>query len=161
MGTLRLVLALLVASGHLLTKSASPAWWTGTAAIFAVKAFFVISGFYMALVLDTRYRDKPARYFYASRALRLLPAYWFISAGTILAAWRLTGPGGRFYALPEPNLAWRHVDPRAFPLPLAAYLLVSLTTLLGADTWLWLGFNPISGHLSVAPGYAPGATSAS
>ena len=55
-----------------------------------------MSGFYMALVLDRSYRDKPVRYFYASRALRLLPAYWFVSAVTLLAILTLVGAGEFF-----------------------------------------------------------------
>src|SRR5262245_56228175 len=112
----------------------------------------------MALVLDVRYRDKPVRYFYASRLLRLLPAYWFISIATIAAIWMLVAEGARFYPLIEPLSAWRQFSTTTLSLPIATYLAVSLITLLGADTWLWLGFNANDGRLSVAPDYAPGAT---
>ena len=44
-------------------------------ATFAVKAFFIISGFYMALVIDRRYYALPISNFYASRLMRLLPTY--------------------------------------------------------------------------------------
>lgn len=46
---------------------------------FAVQLFFVISGFYMALVLDEKYRgSRGIRYFYGNRLLRLLPTYYFV-----------------------------------------------------------------------------------
>jgi peptidoglycan/LPS O-acetylase OafA/YrhL len=42
--------------------------------MFAVRVFFM-SGFYMALVLETRYKDSILA-FYKARALRLYPVYW-------------------------------------------------------------------------------------
>lgn len=41
----------------------------------AVPAFFVISGFYMSLILATKYRDATLT-FYGNRVLRLFPMYW-------------------------------------------------------------------------------------
>lgn len=41
----------------------------------SVMFFFVMSGFYMHLVLDRQYRDH-CRVFYLNRFLRLFPAYW-------------------------------------------------------------------------------------
>src|SRR5580698_4577101 len=105
MGTIRLVLALLVAFGHLSQPDPTTRWWTSSAAIFAVKAFFVLSGFYMALVLDTGYRSRPVSDFYLSRALRLLPAYWFVSAVTWLVVWQFAG-AGTFSPLLNPLAAW-------------------------------------------------------
>jgi peptidoglycan/LPS O-acetylase OafA/YrhL len=161
LGVLRLLLALLVACSHM-TQSARTHWWTGSAAIFAVKAFFVMSGFYMALVLDRGYRSKPVRYFYASRALRLLPAYWFVSAVTLVAILTLVGSRASFYALLDPVLTWHVAKPRTWTASGVAYVFVSLTTLIGSDTWLWLGFNGGGGGpaWSIAPNYAPNATSA-
>ncbi len=40
----------------------------------SVLSFFVISGFYMALILDGKYKSKIS--FYISRALRIFPIYW-------------------------------------------------------------------------------------
>jgi peptidoglycan/LPS O-acetylase OafA/YrhL len=74
MGSLRLVLALLVAVSHLasFTHFKDGGWFVGHA-MFAVRAFFVLSGFYMALVLTDRYPT--AFRFYEARATRLLPLY--------------------------------------------------------------------------------------
>jgi peptidoglycan/LPS O-acetylase OafA/YrhL len=69
MGTLRFILALSVAFSHVglpfgfLTSE------------IAVQSFFVISGFYMALVLHEKYRSGSYFLFISNRLLRLFPAY--------------------------------------------------------------------------------------
>jgi len=43
----------------------------------AVFSFFIISGFYMALVLDKKYKTKNSKFlFWSNRALRIFPIYW-------------------------------------------------------------------------------------
>ncbi|WP_285905242.1 acyltransferase family protein [Pseudodesulfovibrio pelocollis] len=68
MGLIRLLLAIAVLNSHF-TVSGLPM----VRGHEAVLAFFAISGFYMALILDTRYAS--ARRFYLSRFLTLYPAY--------------------------------------------------------------------------------------
>ncbi|MFH1913811.1 MAG: acyltransferase family protein [Pseudomonadota bacterium] len=68
MGLIRLLLAIAVLNSHF-TVSGLPM----VRGHEAVLAFFAISGFYMALILDTRYAS--ARRFYLSRFLALYPAY--------------------------------------------------------------------------------------
>ncbi len=73
MGLLRLFLALSVVITH-------------TAPLFglqmmpgdvAVKLFFIVSGFYMSLVMAGKYEGKNrALFFYSNRALRLYPAFF-------------------------------------------------------------------------------------
>lgn len=72
MGVLRLLLAWLVIISH-----SSPIFgWRGLGAD-AVTAFFIISGFYMALILDQKYRASGGLWlFYSNRALRLFPLYF-------------------------------------------------------------------------------------
>lgn len=72
MGILRLLLALTVVVGHNLYAFQ----WVGPGVLMAVKAFFIISGFYMALILSGKYASIPA--FYVSRFLRLYPIYFFV-----------------------------------------------------------------------------------
>lgn len=67
MGLLRILLALGVALEH-------SDYFLFAGSYTAVQVFFMISGFYMALMYGTRYQSPMP--FYASRALRLLPAYW-------------------------------------------------------------------------------------
>ncbi len=70
MGFLRMLLAFAVLAGHtgVLDFEILPG-------PVAVRAFFLLSGFTMALVLEGRYAGLPVRAFYLSRLLRLAPAY--------------------------------------------------------------------------------------
>jgi peptidoglycan/LPS O-acetylase OafA/YrhL len=72
MGTLRFLLALCVAYGHLAVPLSFP---TND---IAVQSFFVISGFYMALVLNEKYGPDAYWLFISNRLLRLWPAYFVI-----------------------------------------------------------------------------------
>lgn len=84
MGTLRFILALSVAFSHFglpfgfLTSDT------------AVQSFFVISGFYMALVLNEKYGPDTYWLFISNRLLRLLPAYFVVLVFSLAAAsnWR-------------------------------------------------------------------------
>jgi peptidoglycan/LPS O-acetylase OafA/YrhL len=74
MGLLRIYLALCVIVGH--SGPLAPFEWFD--AILAVKVFFVISGFYMELVLTKKYSDSLS--FYANRFLRIFVPYWICLA---------------------------------------------------------------------------------
>lgn len=80
MGVFRLLLAISVLAAH-----AGPVF--GTTLVpgnYAVEAFFMISGFYMALVLDGKYTGAGALWkFYSNRYLRLYPLYLLV----VLATW--------------------------------------------------------------------------
>jgi len=83
MGILRLLLALAVVIDH------APSRLRGVflGGEVAVQGFFIISGFYMAMVLDRRYNFKGATVlFYQQRYLRLAPMYWLTLAITLVAA---------------------------------------------------------------------------
>jgi peptidoglycan/LPS O-acetylase OafA/YrhL len=72
MGVVRTLLAIAVVVTHTGPLFPGVTMIPGT---LAVQAFYVISGFYMALVLSTKYSDH-ASDFYAARALRIFPIYW-------------------------------------------------------------------------------------
>lgn len=74
MGALRLFLALSVIVGH--AEGAKVFGFYGVGSLYAVQCFFVISGFYMAMVLNEKYRENELFRFYKSRMLRLLPIYY-------------------------------------------------------------------------------------
>lgn len=80
MGTLRVILALAVVVAHCGPIFGLPFFGEG---VTAVESFFLISGFYMALVIDTRYRTN-VRAFYFNRFLRLFPLYWSLLASVLL-----------------------------------------------------------------------------
>lgn len=84
MGLTRTLLALAV----LLSHSNDPLGWaTMVSGSTAVQAFYIVSGFYMALVLSERYGAN-VRAFYAARALRIFPMYWLVLTATlVLLGW--------------------------------------------------------------------------
>lgn len=82
MGLLRVALAMAVVLGHLPLAS-----FKFIHAGTAVQAFYIISGFYMALVLDGKYAR--AGLFYSNRLLRLMPSYFVMMAIAAAALWGL------------------------------------------------------------------------
>jgi peptidoglycan/LPS O-acetylase OafA/YrhL len=77
MGLLRLLLAAAVVAEH----STPICGLTFTGGHLAVRLFFIISGFYMALILTTKYTaDHPHRYrfFISNRFLRIYPCYYVV-----------------------------------------------------------------------------------
>jgi peptidoglycan/LPS O-acetylase OafA/YrhL len=111
LGLLRILLAICVLSGHSGSPLAHLRWLEGD---LAVEIFFVISGFYMQLILSTRYtKAKLGKtwvfQFYKARYFRLLPTYllWSLivaAAGLVLptstpysiwhVVWGLSNTGG-------------------------------------------------------------------
>ncbi len=78
MGFLRIYLALCVVAAH--ANAFVP--WAMHGGREAVQIFFMISGFYMALIAD-KYPSKLE--FYCSRFLRIFIPYWFVAVGVVLA----------------------------------------------------------------------------
>jgi peptidoglycan/LPS O-acetylase OafA/YrhL len=148
-GLLRTILALLVVGSHLGAFGG---------ATFAVKGFFIISGFYMALVISTRYYALPVGDFYVSRLLRLLPLYWVIGLLTVGAELWLVPHGQQFHKFVSPVANVSGLDLGSLPGPLLAYVVLSVSTMFGLDTGQWLGFTRVGGQLSLAPDFAPNST---
>jgi peptidoglycan/LPS O-acetylase OafA/YrhL len=73
MGSVRLFLAFAVLASHAAALDVDI--MPGTV---AVQAFFIISGFYMALILDEKYKGFAPFVFYTNRLLRLFPTYLLI-----------------------------------------------------------------------------------
>src|SRR5688572_10026095 len=99
MGILRLLLALAVVVAHCPTSTTLQGWVLPGS--IAVQAFYVISGFYMALVLNEKYTfEGSTKLFYQQRYLRLAPMYWLTVLITIgaCAFYTLWGdkPAGKF-----------------------------------------------------------------
>ncbi len=84
MGMVRVALAMAVVLSHL--PLASYKFLSGG---LAVQVFFIISGFYMALVLDGKYRD--VGLFYSNRLLRLFPTYFVMVGLTAIAVYAFNG----------------------------------------------------------------------
>lgn len=95
MGTLRTLLAIAVVIYHSY-KICGIRFLDGQA---AVQSFYIISGFYMALILNEKYNDYA--HFIKNRFLRIYPAYWtvFVLAVGISVGSYLLG-GRAFYLQP-------------------------------------------------------------
>lgn len=125
MGVVRTLLAAAVVLGH--AGSFFLYNITGSGQL-AVQMFYIISGFYMTLVLTEKYATAPVD-FYLNRALRLLPTYWIICAGALIAYGVLyEATGGGFFA--EFSKSLRGASPA-----MISWAVLSNTSLVGLD-WL-------------------------
>jgi peptidoglycan/LPS O-acetylase OafA/YrhL len=85
MGVIRFLLAMSVVLGH------APGWGKTTNILgslhpyYAVQAFFVISGFYVSLIIHQKYlyRQNWIKKFYLNRYLRLFPSYFIVMLFTM------------------------------------------------------------------------------
>src|SRR5262245_22538167 len=137
MGTIRLLLALIVAASHFNLNNRDAFAFEAT---FAVQAFFVISGFYMAMVFCERYAARGPLDFYASRLLKLLPIYWCVAILSVLVA----------HGMP-----WARIDTAALSWPLLGFGTVAVTTLIGVDVFPFFAFDPANSAISFAADRAP------
>lgn len=135
MGTLRLMFALSVVLFH--SGPLPGGWGYGLGGILAVESFFVVSGFYIALILDQRYRDGLGA-FYWNRFVRIFPLYWVVF-GLYLLAGVVEPSINRFAAL-------QASDPSAGTL---ALMLSANLLLFGSD--LMLLFSTSAAGLYFAP----------
>lgn len=125
MGLLRVALAMAVLLGHL-----PLAQYQFVNAAAAVQGFYVVSGFYMALVLDGKYKD--VSLFYSNRLLRLAPVYFVM---LIIAAIALWGLNASATASPA-------VFAQAFSNPLtAAVMIIENLGIFGQDLLFWFTFG--------------------
>lgn len=83
MGVLRLVLALTVVAAHYGKLIGLFSFVGGST---AVQSFFIISGFYMSLIINKKYIGKNKSYylFLTNRLLRLFPIYWVVLILSVL-----------------------------------------------------------------------------
>lgn len=140
MGLLRLLLALAVVVAH-----AGPpfgaAWLQLTGGPRAVQIFYVVSGFYMTLILREKYVG-PGSYaaFAKSRALRLLPMFVVVLAATIATGFVLRAANGATIA---PLAAWQHHGPG---MPWAQWLAVQAANVavFGQDVVSFAAIDPVS-----------------
>ncbi|MBO0948727.1 acyltransferase family protein [Fibrella forsythiae] len=142
MGLLKVLLAAMVVFVH---AGQLPGFPTMGGSI-AVQAFYIISGFYMALILNEKYVDQPHAYrlFLTNRVLRLLPIYYVVVGLTLLVALVMT------ITLGEPRMeffqAIRTNGNRLAPST-SALLLITNLTLVGQDWLSFLTVSPATGTL--------------
>jgi len=130
MGSLRLFLALCVAFGHFGMPLGFPT------SDIAVQSFFVISGFYMALVLNEKYGPGSYWLFISNRLLRLWPTYLVILIPSFVIASN-----------------WSPV--LSLDLASITYYFVSQIFVVGQDTYFYLFTNHGTLGLTLHPGTMP------
>lgn len=131
MGFLRTTLALVVCLIH----AGSLGDYVPMHGDAAVQGFYVVSGFYMALVYSEKYARLPGgtAVFWINRYLRLAPAYLVVSVIAYLAFGR--------YTLGGLDAADR------------AAILLSEFTMIGQDIFMFLGYAPETGHWFFTPDF--------
>jgi peptidoglycan/LPS O-acetylase OafA/YrhL len=136
MGFFRVYLALCVIQAH--ADDIFPRWFPTLNGREAVQAFYVISGFYIAMILNLKYVGPgQTTTFYVNRILRLWPPYLVVATLFAILMYR-TGA-----------LAPMIEQIRSFPL--AAQLLIAFSNLfiVGQDALWFLRFD--GGSISFAP----------
>ena len=143
MGALRLLLALAVVVAH-----ASPPFgvhlFEMTGGPLAVQIFYVISGFYMALILSRKYVGEGAfAAFVKNRVLRLYPMFLVVLFATLALGVGIELLTGRAI---EPLAFW--LEHRGHMSLGGALLLgISNLTILGQDLVSFTAIDPVSGQL--------------
>lgn len=148
MGFLRTYLALCVVASHA-SATCADRMLNG---MEAVQLFYVISGFYMQLILAGKYSSM--RQFYESRALRIFVPYFFVLlfvvAGSVLSG-MLSGQWLALQPYTTPN-AWGE----SHPLAIAAAAVTNLTV-FGQDLLFFVSgtktIPPLSPFLVIPPSW--------
>jgi len=134
MGILRFLLALFVIIHH----SNGIFGFRYLNPTLAIQSFFVVSGFYMALILKEKYVGKDSLYiFYSNRFLRIFPTYWLILLLTLVFSyyWYFHGLAGLFDLQPTHYFPYENSYLYASPL----VILRDITIVLRTD---YLQINP-------------------
>ncbi len=147
MGVVRLLLALSVVIAH--SESILGIHLVGGK--IAVQAFYIISGFYMSLILNEKYigKNNSFRLFITNRFIRLFPIYWTVLLITVLlciGAWFLSNgqniPKFDNYLSVKTNIL-------SF-----TYIIFSNIILYGQDVAMFLGITPANGNLFFTSNFA-------
>ncbi|MBN2166279.1 MAG: acyltransferase [Marinilabiliaceae bacterium] len=137
MGIIRVLLAISVVIAHSMPVFGN----TMVGGTLAVQAFYIISGFYMALILNEKYNNY--KLFITNRLLRLLPTYWFV---LILAI----GYSIFIFAVNREHAAY--LDPyfdhfSEFSLLSKLFIVLANLFVIGQDIIMYLGIDLQSGNL--------------
>ena len=148
MGILRIILAISVVLAH--TSSIFGLNLVGGQT--AVQIFYIISGFYMALVLNEKYIAKNNSYFLfiSNRLLRLYPIYWVILTFTILfSVFIYYDSGGR--SLGSFDVYVKYYNNMNFGSFI--FLIFTNIFLFLQDTVMFLKLNLTTGNLALTTDY--------
>jgi len=142
LGTLRIILAITVVIAH--TSKIFGFGIVGGA--IAVKSFYIISGFYMTLILNEKYIgiNNSYKLFISNRLLRLYPVYWtVITIAIIVSIGSYIISSGNNIGVLQPY--FNYYD----SMNIGSFLFLVLTNIfmLFQDIVLFLGLDIISGDL--------------
>lgn len=148
MGILRFILAITVVLAH----SGSIFGLNFVGGKIAVQAFYIISGFYMTLILNEKYIGKNNSYklFISNRFLRLYPIYWvvlFFTVGFSLVVLMFT-KGDGLKTLARYAEYFNTMDIGSF-----CFLIFTNLFLFLQDAVLFLGLNTTNGNLFFTANY--------
>ncbi len=146
MGLIRLLLALSVLAVHF-----GGIWKCNfVGGQIAVQSFYIISGFYMSLILNEKYVGTNGSYrlFITNRFLRLFPIYWTILILTI-TTWVVIGIVTNQPAMILSNYSSVHLN--IFSI---TFLIFSNIFIFGQDMVMFLGINAQNGHLFFTSNFA-------
>lgn len=139
MGLLRLILAITVVIAH----SNAVMGLRLTGGLVAVEMFFIISGFYMTMILDKKYIGKGSyALFLSNRFLRLYPIFWAVLLLTIIysiVGYIFSGEG---FVL---SSYIKYYD--VMKIETLVFQIFSNVALLGQDIVMFLGFNQETGGM--------------
>jgi len=145
MGTLRFTLAIAVVVVHASYLYGHDLYGLKlTGGVVSVQTFFIISGFYMALILDTKYVGQGSyRLFLTNRFLRIYPAYWVVLLLTLVVATAFPSATHIFgFSIHD----YVRTDP-ALSLETFAFLILTNLVLFGQDTVLFQAIDDQGGLL--------------
>ena len=142
MGILRFILAITVVIAH----SSSVFGCNFVGAQIAVQAFYIISGFYMALILNEKYVGVNGSYklFISNRFLRLYPIYWTVLLLTIAMSIAVTihSNGSSIGQFTVYSKYFNVMSLGSF-----VFLIFTNLFLFLQDIVMFLGLNTTTGHL--------------
>lgn len=140
MGLIRVALAMAVLFGHLPILNVHI-----MGAGLAVQGFFIVSGFYMSLVLSGKYANQVGL-FYSNRLLRLMPTYFVMMALYAIALWVFNASAT---SAPE-------VFAQAFSNPMTAIIMAFENIfIVGQELLFWFTIGPHGELIFNATGAVP------
>ena len=145
MGSIRLLLALAVALYHSYGLANYDDYMTG--GTVSVQVFYIISGFYMAMILSEKYRPGKGSYrlFITNRFLRIFPPYWACLAIVLIIC--LVGK----YFFNQPFYLWYWTSQwKNMHWTTVILLLLPNLLLFGSDWLLFSGMNRHTGRLELS-----------
>jgi peptidoglycan/LPS O-acetylase OafA/YrhL len=142
MGLIRFILAIGVVFSH----AGMAFGFTSLGGSVAVQAFFIISGFYIALILNEKYIEQNNSYqlFISNRFLRIYPIYWVVFILTLLSAFLFSMLGSQQYFI-----SYSMFEKYGDGMTIGTFLIMIFTNIFVffQDTFMFLGFDATDGSL--------------